>query len=100
MLYSCVRFHFIDICSSMSYFCCVFFLMIRRPPRSTRTDTLFPYTKLVRSTVEEKRGVGVTEVEALHDLVQARFNLPTWCDFCGRFVREILGKQEIGRAHV
>src|SRR3546814_11799658 len=26
----------------------VFFLMIRRPPRSTRTDTLFPYTTLRR----------------------------------------------------
>src|SRR3546814_14334696 len=25
------------------------FLMIRRPPRSTRTDTLFPYTTLFRS---------------------------------------------------
>src|SRR3546814_18045428 len=29
------------------FFC--FFLMIRRPPRSTRTDTLFPYTTLFRS---------------------------------------------------
>src|SRR3546814_18534675 len=39
----------------MSYYCCflncvfIFFLMIRRPPRSTRTDTLFPYTTLFRS---------------------------------------------------
>src|SRR3546814_2685378 len=31
----------------MHEFC--FFLMIRRPPRSTRTDTLFPYTTLFRS---------------------------------------------------
>src|SRR3546814_20690892 len=31
-------------------FCCLcFFLKIRRPPRSTRTDTLFPYTTLFRS---------------------------------------------------
>src|SRR3546814_17808812 len=29
----------------------VFFLMIRRPPRSTRTDTLFPYTTLFRSPI-------------------------------------------------
>src|SRR3546814_11596891 len=29
-----------------------FFLMIRRPPRSTRTDTLFPYTTLFRSEIE------------------------------------------------
>src|SRR3546814_1188550 len=28
----------------------IFFLMIRRPPRSTRTDTLFPYTTLFRSS--------------------------------------------------
>src|SRR3546814_15309129 len=27
-----------------------FFLILRRPPRSTRTDTLFPYTTLFRSS--------------------------------------------------
>src|SRR3546814_11056601 len=32
-----------------------FFLMIRRPPRSTRTDTLFPYTTLFRSTDDDRR---------------------------------------------
>src|SRR3546814_16162564 len=32
-----------------SIYCVFFFLMIRRPPRSTRTDTLFPYTTLFRS---------------------------------------------------
>src|SRR3546814_4656086 len=31
-----------------------FFLMIRRPPRSTRTDTLFPYTTLFRSPKSRK----------------------------------------------
>src|SRR3546814_20020869 len=31
------------------FFFVIFFLMIRRPPRSTRTDTLFPYTTLFRS---------------------------------------------------
>src|SRR3546814_13210354 len=31
------------------FFFYFFFLMIRRPPRSTRTDTLFPYTTLFRS---------------------------------------------------
>src|SRR3546814_14882224 len=30
-----------------------FFLMIRRPPRSTRTDTLFPYTTLFRSNAPQ-----------------------------------------------
>src|SRR3546814_2894182 len=39
----------------MLYFCCFLFLMIRRPPRSTRTDTLFPYTTLFRSKAGELR---------------------------------------------
>src|SRR3546814_10620804 len=30
--------------------------MIRRPPRSTRTDTLFPYTTLFRSTLRSEAG--------------------------------------------
>src|SRR3546814_15625821 len=37
----------------------VFFLMIRRPPRSTRTDTLFPYTTLFRARlVGDRQGAG------------------------------------------
>src|SRR3546814_15022001 len=37
---------------------CVFFLLIRRPPRSTRTDTLFPYTTLFRSACSRKSDPG------------------------------------------
>src|SRR3546814_2030815 len=37
--------------------------MIRRPPRSTRTDTLFPYTTLFRS-FEERRAATYTHYEA------------------------------------
>src|SRR3546814_6583266 len=33
--------------------------MIRRPPRSTRTDTLFPYTTLFRSLGQLRQAVGV-----------------------------------------
>src|SRR3546814_15048021 len=44
------RYVFIHIVhASYFIFCLFFFLMIRRPPRSTRTDTLFPYTTLFRS---------------------------------------------------
>src|SRR3546814_5705675 len=39
-------------------FLCVFVLMIRRPPRSTRTDTLFPYTTLFRSNELDKGTLG------------------------------------------
>src|SRR3546814_4977572 len=41
------------------YYLCLyilfFFVMIRRPPRSTRTDTLFPYTTLFRSAAARAR---------------------------------------------
>src|SRR3546814_1516542 len=38
------------MCTAM--YVVIFFLMIRRPPRSTRTDTLFPYTTLFRSDAQ------------------------------------------------
>src|SRR3546814_8575550 len=41
-----------------------FFLMIRRPPRSTRTDTLFPYTPLFRSD----RARGARQMPARADI--------------------------------
>src|SRR3546814_18539591 len=36
----------------------LFFLMIRRPPKSTRTDTLFPYTTLFRSPSQSPIFIG------------------------------------------
>src|SRR3546814_16585192 len=36
-------------------FCCCFFLLIRHPPRATRTDPLFPYTTLFRSHAAKQR---------------------------------------------
>src|SRR3546814_8278508 len=43
---------------------CFFFLMIRRPPRSTRTDTLFPYTTLFRSEQHPLQPHRLSEAEA------------------------------------
>src|SRR3546814_15668472 len=42
----------------MSVLVCFVFLMLRRPPRSTRTDTLFPYTTLFRSCARYLRRPG------------------------------------------
>src|SRR3546814_1006860 len=42
-----------------------FFLMKRHPPRSTRTDTLFPYTTLFRSILHARRD-GILQVEDQH----------------------------------
>src|SRR3546814_14641766 len=51
---------------------CSFFLMIRRPPRSTRTDTLFPYTTLFRSRRQRCEGVcSRSDVPNLSALVDA-----------------------------
>src|SRR3546814_18128459 len=46
-----------------------FFLSIRRPPRSTRTDTLFPYTTLFRSRVKRilKLGAFVASAPSFTD---------------------------------
>src|SRR3546814_4281481 len=57
--------------------CSVFFLMIRRPPRATRTYTLFPYTTLFRSfrsATENRDGwmVGGGVERAISDNVSAR----------------------------
>src|SRR3546814_1546911 len=79
----------------MHYPYCIlfFFLMIRRPPRSTRTDTLFPYTTLFRSlqrldlifepglttkdevTSVSGRGVGMDVVRANIEQIGGRIEL-------------------------
>src|SRR3546814_5472435 len=44
--------------------------MIRRPPRSTRTDTLFPYTTLFRSALREHRNKAYEDFAAVaQDLI-------------------------------
>src|SRR3546814_2488405 len=55
---------------SLCYRSC--FLMIRRPPRSTRTDTLFPYTTLFRSQSEP--GSRGHVVSAVPGHIQARLD--------------------------
>src|SRR3546814_19791098 len=50
----------VDMCSHF------FFLMIRRPPRSTRTDTLFPYTTLFRSRCRRLARIRAAGRDGLH----------------------------------
>src|SRR3546814_16017972 len=59
-VFSLYVYTFLSICV------CVFFLMIRRPPRSTRTDTLFPYTTLFRS--RPSRSCRAEEVGAMQPI--------------------------------
>src|SRR3546814_11131765 len=59
-----------------------FFLMIRRPPRSTRTDTLFPYTTLFRSgcpgrlELGEGRQLGEARLVRRIDDIEVRHHMP------------------------
>src|SRR3546814_2599241 len=50
MILIIIYYYFLFVCNGF-YIFYIFFLMIRRPPRSTRTDTLFPYTTLFRSRI-------------------------------------------------
>src|SRR3546814_19391880 len=67
-----------------------FFLIIRRPPRSTRTYTLFPYTTLFRSVASLMRPAKVLPTlmllpDALDQLVQTTNQLACVIDEYGGF---------------
>src|SRR3546814_16534877 len=53
----CLSYIMLLLCTIYVVYC--FILMIRRPPRSTRTDTLFPYTTLFRSVHRREEALGV-----------------------------------------
>src|SRR3546814_17559950 len=79
-----------------------FFLMIRRPPRSTRTDTLFPYTTLFRSPpVGDTASYtpGKPKGTNKHFSVDVR-NLAAGTHATVWRLDEDHGNAEIGRAHV
>src|SRR3546814_2626141 len=58
-------------CCFFVFICVFFFLMIRRPPRSTRTDTLFPYTTLFRSLDQKLGQRGLERAKALAGIFSA-----------------------------
>src|SRR3546814_2809668 len=51
--------------------------MIRRPPRSTRTDTLFPYTTLFRSSVNAQSEICPSQLRSI------TLSSPSLCAHCG-----------------
>src|SRR3546814_11775932 len=97
-----VSFCIVELFCSLS----LFFLMLRRPPRSTRTDTLCPYTTLFLSVLRGARGdlFGVADVAAEDDLHRALGSHhrdlgggPGVVHVAAQMLR---AHHEIGRAHV
>src|SRR3546814_11180892 len=84
---------------SLSSLVVVFFLMIRRPPRSTRTDTLFPFTALCRSGLivhgKPTRGLGRSEFGHIRVPRRAGDTIASVCRYHPDCV-----EGQIGRAHV
>src|SRR3546814_8075502 len=56
--------------------------MIRRPPRSTRTDTLFPYTTLFRSRRAEVGNIAAAAIRAELDDQRSRAQIAGAADRC------------------
>src|SRR3546814_11100519 len=70
-----------------------FFLIIRRPPRSTRTDTLFPYTTLFRSYVLTIGIGGDDRIDHVHaDAILAPFIGGCAAERADRFLGGIIGR--------
>src|SRR3546814_14608314 len=76
-----------------------FFLMIRRPPRSTRTDTLVPYTTLFRSRIERERAAALHAGVDLAVPVRQAADAPGHAHFSDADVRIVL-PQQLAAAHV
>src|SRR3546814_10824887 len=66
--------------------------MIRRPPRSTRTDTLFPYTTLVRSTLF-KVSLRASDASTWHDDAQAYEVISAQNDVLGTLYIDLYARQ-------
>src|SRR3546814_4095518 len=64
--------------------------MLLRPPRSTRTDTLFPYTTLCRSTHDDA-GIGQELVGGNREIVRRRLVL---VDTAGHIERGAMARSE------
>src|SRR3546814_4340436 len=83
----------------MLFFC----LMIRRPPRSTRTDTLFPYTTLFRSNPDARntqifgarRRIVIVDIVAVVEQVQNVDAQPEARFLAQEFERAIFGDRNI-----
>src|SRR3546814_4133873 len=77
--------------------------MIRRPPRSTRTDTLFPYTTLFRSLVDCRCGAANSQTgrrDLTADLIIPRREVESFVAKCAYDVRKAAEPQISARTRL
>src|SRR3546814_7437389 len=68
--------------------------MIRRPPRSTRTDTLFPYTTLFRSQVAD---AALRDVRPNRRVIELDRSQPEFVQTFGQYLDKRISQQRIDR---
>src|SRR3546814_14595608 len=68
--------------------------MMRRPPRSTRTDTLFPYTTLFRAVIHDSFGTHAANTGKLSRILRETFVEQSSGDVLGDFYQEM--KDQLG----
>src|SRR3546814_14993809 len=73
---------------------CLFCVVIRRPPRSTRTDTLFPYTTLFRSWASGICSRSIDRCTRLYSSCMHEMGTSP------RRSEKVCARDKIGRAHV
>src|SRR3546814_14527298 len=91
---------FVVSISLCMFMCVFFFLMIRRPPISTRTDTLFPYTTLFRSPTPNLGFTLAASTRCCDSLPRLNRSAAGNCHVASGFQAGLQALQEIGRAHV
>src|SRR3546814_13504258 len=102
MFQQCVFYIVLHFLTYRQYLSCIlfFFLMIRRPPRSTRTDTLFPYTTLFRSPMSRGRCPPTPFPEGRTTTAGRRARGPRQSQGHEGGSARSRGRRQIGRAHV
>src|SRR3546814_1575263 len=86
------------MCHMTASFMCFFFLMIRRPPRSTRTDTLFPYTTLFRSR-RIARPAGLLILMRLESAAARQLEVDLFLEQAGGFPQELFDRSTRSEEH-
>src|SRR3546814_6124034 len=70
--------------------------MIRRPPRSTRTDTLFPYTTLFRTSARRRRARRKRRKKQTGGPISRRFFFARSCLSGSRHAKQLLDRLRTG----